>query len=132
MSHRSVNQRVETPTRTILIDHFNGIDTATAFLRQVFGRASISAITRAEVLVGFDTAGSVIARQLLDQFHLVVIDRAVTDVAAELRRTNRWRLPDALQAAAACTHAMKLATRNTRDFDPKSHPFVVVPYELER
>lgn len=116
----------------ILIDHFNGIDAATAFVRSVFGRASISAITRAEVLTGFDAAGLVLARQLLDRFHLIVIDDAVADLAAELRREHRWRLPDALQAACACNHAIKLATRNTKTFDPKSHSFVMIPYKLER
>ena len=36
----------------ILIDHFNGIDAATSYLRSVAKQARISALTRAEVLVG--------------------------------------------------------------------------------
>jgi|GEM_PF-5947900 len=38
----------------ILIDHFNGIEQATEYLEEVWGVAHISAITRAEVLTGFE------------------------------------------------------------------------------
>jgi predicted nucleic acid-binding protein len=112
----------------ILIDHFNGVDAATRYLRSAHDRACISAITRAEVLTGFDPAGAVVVRRLLDRLRLVVIDGAVADLAAELRWRHRWRLPDALQAAAACVHSMRLVTRNTKHFDPARYPFVLVPY----
>lgn len=69
-------------------------------------------------------------RQLLDRFGLVTIERHVADLAAQLRREHSWKLPDAFQAAAACVHSMKLATRNTRDFSPKRHQFVEIPYTL--
>lgn len=114
----------------ILIDHFNGVDAATSYLRTVLRRVWISAITRAEVLTGFDTAAASVIRQLLDRFSLVVLDARVADLAAELRRQHRWRLPDALQASAASVHSMKLVTRNTKDFDPARHPFVHVPYTI--
>jgi len=114
----------------IVIDHLNGVDQATAYIRSALDRASISAITRAEVLAGFEPAAASVVRQLLDRFRLIVIDAAVADLAAELRREHRWRLPDALQVAAACVHSLKLATRNTRDFDPNVHAFVEVPYSL--
>lgn len=114
----------------ILIDHFNGHESATAYLREVAGRAYTSAITRAEVLAGFDDPDAETARQLLDQFPLLPIDLAVADIAARLRRDRRRRLPDALQAAVATHHALSLATRNTRDFDPARDSFVVVPYRL--
>ena len=113
----------------ILIDHFNGIPAATDYLRQVVERARVSAITRAEVLVGFDEAGVSAARQLLDGFLTVPIDAAVADLAVELRRAKRWRLPDALQAAVAIHHGLKMATRNEKDFPPSRCDFVVVPYE---
>jgi hypothetical protein len=71
-----------------------------------------------------------LARQLLDHIPLIAIDQPVAVLAARLRRRHRWRLPDAIQAAAAVHHGLKLATRNTRDFDPRRHDFVVVPYTL--
>ncbi|MBK6580422.1 MAG: PIN domain-containing protein, partial [Sandaracinaceae bacterium] len=57
-------------------------------------------------------------------------DGPVADLAAALRREHRWKLPDALQAAAARQHGLRLATRNTKDFPPAKHAFVVVPYTL--
>jgi predicted nucleic acid-binding protein len=52
----------------------------------------------------------------------------VADLAARLRREHRWKMPDALQASLAHYHGLSLVTRNTRDFPPDRHPFVVVPY----
>ena len=39
----------------ILIDHFNGVGAATAYLGETHGQAVVSVITRAEVLAGFAT-----------------------------------------------------------------------------
>lgn len=114
----------------VLIDHLNGIEKATAYLRRLGAQGHVSAITRAEVLSGFDPVKAGPIRMLLDAFPLIVIDRPVADLAAELRRTFRWRLPAALQAAAANHHGLKLATRNTKDFPARRFDFVVVPYTL--
>lgn len=114
----------------ILIDHFNAIDAASAYLERVGARAAITAITRAEVLTGFAATDAPVARALLDHFRLIRIDAPVADLAAQLRREHKWKLPDALQAAAARAHGLSLATRNTRDFPPERFPFVEVPYSL--
>jgi predicted nucleic acid-binding protein len=114
----------------ILIDHFNGKEVATDFLRSVAGRAVVSAITRAEVLAGFDDPDAAIACQLLDRIPLLPIDQPIADISAGFRRDRRWRLPDAIQAAVATHHGLRLATRNTRDFDPDRDRFVVIPYRI--
>jgi predicted nucleic acid-binding protein len=114
----------------ILIDHFNGRSEATRYLARVAGESAISVITRAEVLTGFDPVDSALAVRLLDRFPTLTIDTAVADLAARLRREHRWKMPDALQAALARHHGLELATRNTRDFSPTAHPFVVIPYVL--
>lgn len=114
----------------ILIDHFNSLSQATAYLSTVGAAASITAITRAEVLTGFDSTDVPLATALLNRFRLLVIDEHVADLAARLRREHRWKLPDALQAAAARHHGLRLATRNTKDFPPERFAFVHVPYEL--
>jgi len=114
----------------ILIDHFNGIEAATRYLRETAETAYISAITRAEVLTGFSEEDLPLARSLLDSLPLLVIDREVADLGAALRRANRWRLPDALQVAVARRHGLRLATRNTKDFPPSECDFVVVPYTV--
>lgn len=114
----------------ILIDHFNGHLEATRYLSQVGGTSALSVITRAEVLAGFAPADAAVAVRLLDRFPTLGIDVAVADLAAHLRREHRWKMPDALQAALARHHGLILATRNTRDFPPESHAFVVIPYVL--
>jgi predicted nucleic acid-binding protein len=112
----------------ILIDHFNGIQAATAYLGETRGQAAVSVITRAEVLAGFSAEDAGLASALLDRFPTLGIDRAVADLAARLRHDLRWKMPDALQAALARHHGLHLVTRNTKDFPPDRYPFVVVPY----
>jgi predicted nucleic acid-binding protein len=114
----------------ILIDHFNGLPEATRYLARVAGEAALSVITRAEVLAGFEAEPAETAGSLLDRFPTLGIDLPVADLAARLRREHRWKMPDALQAALAHYHGLSLVTRNTRDFPPDRHPFVVVPYTL--
>ena len=114
----------------ILIDHFNGLTRATSYLAEIAGRARVSAMTRAEVLAGFEPSEAASATQLLDLLPWIPIDAPVADLAAELRRTVRWRLPDAIQAATAIHHRLRLATRNVKAFPPERFEFVVVPYEL--
>ena len=115
----------------LLIDHFNGVREATTYLREMQGESSISVMTRAEVLSGFDAGQAAVALPLLDRFPMLPIERDAADLAARLRREERWRLPDAFQAALAKLHGLKLATRNTRDFPPERYDFVVVPYRIQ-
>ena len=115
----------------ILIDHFNGIPAATAYLTQINDQAAISVITRAEVLAGFDEEEAVaLASQVLDCFPCLILDKPIADSAAALRRREGWKLPDAMQAAIAQHHGLKLVTRNHRDFPPKKYPFVIMPYSV--
>ena len=112
----------------VLIDHLNGIPAATDYLRAVRQDAHISAITRAEGLTGLDGTPREAFARFLDCFTFLPVDREVADLAAELRRLHGWRLPDAFQAAVALHHGLRLATRDTGDFDPERFPIVVVPY----
>ena len=114
----------------VVIDHFNGIAAATAFLSRQFGRCAVSAITRAEVLAGFDEADLPAAVDLLDRFRFLPLDRAIADKAARQRRATRLKLPDAIQAAFAIRHRLRLVTRNSKDFPAGKFDFVVAPYEL--
>lgn len=112
----------------VLIDHFNGVEAATRFLLDHRDSLSISVITRAEVLTGFDTVAEAQARAFLDCFATHDLNAADADLAASLRREHRWKLPDALQAAVAINRGSRLVTRNTKDFDPARHAFVQIPY----
>jgi predicted nucleic acid-binding protein len=114
----------------IVIDHFNGIAAATDYLSRHQPEAAVSVITRAEVLTGFARAAARTASQFLDCFPTLAIDQGIADLAASLRRDHGWRLPDAFQAAIARHHGLKLVTRNRRDFPPRRHRFVIIPYAL--
>lgn len=112
----------------ILIDHFNGKQVATDFIAANYKHSFISVITRAEVLAGFEEKQLKKATLLLDSFLNLTIEKQDADLAANLRRKYKWKLPDALQAALSNNHGLKLVTRNTKDFNPKKHTFVLIPY----
>ena len=114
----------------ILIDHFIGVEAATAFLSEHGSECAISVITHAEVLTGFDARRIALARALLDTFAHLPITAEIADLAASLRRRRHWKLPDALQAAIAIQHDLTLVTRNTRDFKRGGKPDVLVPWRI--
>ena len=115
----------------ILIDHLNGIDKATRFIAKLNPlETAISVITRAEILTGLPKKEQAQVISLLDQYQLLIIDKPIADLAAGLRREHGWKLPDAFQAALAQQHKTKLITRNSKDFDPRKHAFVEIPYTI--
>lgn len=114
----------------IVIDHLNGRTEATRFLADNVTQSVLSVITRAEVLAGCDERSERPVAALLDQFPTLPVDAQTADRAARLRRSERWKLPDAIQAAIAIGHELTLVTRNTRDFTPGGWPEVLVPYRL--
>src|ERR1700687_6096259 len=114
----------------VLIDHLNGVAGATRFIERHGRELSVSAITRAEVLAGFDEADVPLGVALLDSFRFLPMDAEVADEAARIRRQTRLKLPDAIQAAFATHHRLKLATRNSKDFPPDKFSFVTIPYRL--
>jgi hypothetical protein len=69
-------------------------------------------------------------KAFLDEYHLLSLDKDVADLSASLRRKHGWRLPDAFQAALCLHHNIRFSTRNTKDFNPRKHPFVEIPYIL--
>lgn len=115
---------------TVIIDHLNGVQQASTFMLNNKKKAHLSVITRAETLVGIEPNNLVNTKLLLDFFPTFSITSEVADLAADLRKKYKWKLPDALQAALAMHHKLKLATRNSKDFDTKKHSFVTIPYSL--
>lgn len=102
---------------------------ATSYLSAHQSEAAVSVITRAEVLTGFEARAARKAARFLDCFPTLGIDQATADLGAVLRRKH-GRLPDAFQAAIARQHGLRLVTRNSRDFPPERHRFVVIPYRV--
>jgi predicted nucleic acid-binding protein len=114
----------------IVIDHLNGVEGATEFLALNRHKAAISPITRVEVLAGVSGEDELSCARLLDHFPTLSIDRETADGAVALRRRHRLKLPDALQAALAVQHGLRLVTRDVRDLSPERFAFVTVPYEV--
>ena len=115
----------------ILIDHFNGIAGATDFLASESRECAISVITRAETLAGFSRDSEDLARELLDSYVAFPVTVQVADTVARLRRTERWKFPDAIQAAIALEQDLTLVTRNTRDFKDHAPVRVATPYLVD-
>ncbi len=114
----------------MFIDHLNGIEAATGFIADHATSSALSVITRAEVLAGCGKTSEVPVMNLLNQFPTLPMTTEIADAAARLRRSERWKLPDAIQAAIAIGHQLTLVTRNTRDFQPGGQPEVLTPYAL--
>lgn len=113
----------------ILIDYLAGVQPAREELTRHAG-ASISAITWMEVLVGAaDEPETERLRWFLSGFQRIPIDDAVAELAVEIRRKHRMRLPDAIIWASARSIGGLLVTRNTKDFPPDD-PGVRVPYAI--
>jgi predicted nucleic acid-binding protein len=115
----------------ILIDHLNDIPPAVSFVTRLdVKKTAISVISYAEILTGVREDSLQKVKAFLQQYNFMNIDKEIAERAAELRRLNKWKLPDAFQAALAVHYGVKLYTRNTKDFDPEKHAFVEVPYTL--
>lgn len=114
----------------LVIDHLNSVTAASHFLISHDNECVLSVITRAEVLTGYGQDETDEIKVLLDKYPMLEINSTIADLAAQLRRQFKWKLPDAFQAALAQAHSLSLVTRNTKDFPPTIHPFVIVPYRL--
>jgi len=115
----------------ILIDHLRGVESAIVWLSRLEeGQAVISVVTRAEVLSGGTADEGHAAREICDKFECLAMTKDDATLAAEMRRKDHWKLPDAFQAALAKRHGLRLVTRDIRGFDERKNPFFLVPYRL--
>lgn len=96
--------------------------------------AAVSVITTIEVLGwrGHDTTSRASAEKLLRCLDEIPLATSVAQQAILLRSNYSIKLPDAVIAATALTHGLKLMTRNQSDFEritglPIVNPFVITP-----
>jgi predicted nucleic acid-binding protein len=112
----------------IVIDALNGISEAdTEF--DMYERVVISRITWMEILVGEKESDRQLRDFLEDHFEIAPIDLTISEIAVQLRRQYRMRLPDAIIWATAKARNAVLVTRNTKDFAPHWDG-IRVPYEI--
>jgi len=89
-----------------------------SFLDQ-FDEHYISVITYMEVL-GYqfrDPKEEEFIREIIEVFRILFIDQKIADMAIEIRRKRRLKLPDAIIAATAKALNLYLVTRNIDDFE---------------
>lgn len=116
------------PDTVILIDYLNAIPAAIKWLNEHHDDCVLTPITRAEVLAGCEAPMIDVTNRWLDTFAQCDIDHTVAKTAAALRQSLRVKLPDAIQAACASTLGLTFVTRNTKDFDKRKFPALLVPY----
>jgi predicted nucleic acid-binding protein len=112
----------------IVIDALNGISKADKEYK-LYERVIISRITWMEILVGEKENDKQLRDFLENQFEIADIDVNISELAVQLRRKYRLRLPDAIIWATAKAFGAVLVTRNTKDFDTKWDG-IRVPYEV--
>ncbi|PWK73757.1 hypothetical protein LX99_04142 [Mucilaginibacter oryzae] len=80
---------------------------------------AISAITEIELLCWKTTSSTDL--QLVNDFianvTIIELENAIKLKTAEIRKTTKIKLPDAIIAATALIHNLTLVTRNVKDFD---------------
>ena len=89
-----------------------------SFLDQ-FDEHFISVITYMEVL-GYQFRNpkeEEFIREIIEVFRILFIDQRIADMAIEIRRKCRIKLPDAIIAATAKALNLCLVTRNIHDFE---------------
>lgn len=68
-------------------------------------------------------------REFLLDFQTLPVTNEVADLAVQIRRKRKIKLPDAIIQATANTAGRILVTRNTRDF-PAGTPGIRIPYTV--
>ena len=101
----------------IVIDALNGITEADSEYSR-YERVLISRVTWMEVLIGAEGDDAELRDFLETHFEILPLDLAVAEVAIQLRREHRLRLPDAIIWATARVNDAILVSRNTKDFNP--------------
>jgi len=101
----------------IVIDALNGVAEADTEYNR-YERVLISRVTWMEVLIGAEGDDSELRDFLEIHFEIIPLDLAVAEIAVQLRREQRLRLPDAIIWATARVNDAILVTRNTKDFNP--------------
>ncbi|MFK7970037.1 MAG: type II toxin-antitoxin system VapC family toxin [Bacteroidia bacterium] len=92
---------------------------------------AISAITEVELLCWKNASEKDLAvlQSFIHDAWVYELEQAIKHKAAEIRKTHRIKLPDAIIAATACVHDLTLITRNTKDFKDIEGLEVINPFE---
>ena len=115
----------------IFIDFFRGLPQALPYLNAHADEITFSAITEGELLsssICNDSKEREKVFHVLSQFEKIPVDNPLIQIAADIRRTHKLELPDAIVAASALITGATLITRNIRDFQEISGLQLEKPY----
>ena len=112
----------------ILIDYLMGYEQAKIELKQ-YNSPQISIITKMEVLIGTTEDNEEIIRDFLDNFIIIPLNEDIAEIAVEIRKKNKIKLPDAIIWATAKYKNSLLITRNIKDFSIQSAD-IKIPYYI--
>jgi len=92
---------------------------------------SISAITEIELLCWKTASESDLAvlKDFIEDSVVFELEKEIKLKTAELRKTNKIKLPDAIIAATAVVHNLTLLTRNVSDFQNIQNLSVLNPWD---
>ena len=112
----------------ILIDYLIGHNQARLEIEQ-YENPQISIITKMEVLIGTTEDNEDIIREFLDNFTVIPLNEEIAEIAIEIRKKNKIKLPDAIIWASAKFRNSLLVTQNTKDFSVYSSD-IKIPYNI--
>jgi tRNA(fMet)-specific endonuclease VapC len=120
----------------VVVRHLRGYRPAVQALRGLgrMGRLAVASITRVELHAGMFEDERFVTQKLLSRFVCLDLDRETADLAGDLMRESRGRndllaVPDAIIAATAIRHQLRLVTFNIGDFTGITGLAIIDPLE---
>ena len=115
-----LDEKPDSPQKLILDDIYN------------LFQAQISDITEIELLSWRSPSPYQweALNRFIDNSEVLGLSKEVKHKTAEIRRTTRVKVPDAIIAATAIVNGLYLITRNTKDFAPIVELKVLNPWEV--
>jgi len=109
----------------ILIDYLRGEEASKELLQSSINPA-ISIITKMEILIGTRESELEITKNFLENFEIISLNSEVAEIAVQIRKAFRLKLPDSIIWASSKSIGAILVTRD-ENF-PISAPDIKHPY----
>lgn len=92
---------------------------------------AISAITEIELICWKTNTEDdiLVVTNFMNKIHVFELEHAIKQKTAELRKSYRIKLPDAIIAATALVHDLTLLSRNVQDFDKIEGLKLINPFD---